>query len=174
MPLPRHGRGILFPHRWPVLLRAAKGRVPLKGRMFGCRLAGCYNLTRTDSATRLCCFRGSLQWSSETGWPSLLRPGTAVSMHCLFPFYVLSIFIEKTPLLLFMPICVAYIFFPFSPLLVYVFYQPNTMKTALATSGKVVLVSVELSVLTVEKTISSEIHCCFCAPYSISLSSLWE
>lgn len=50
----------------PCLLWAARGHVPLKGRMFGCRLA------HPDQAgsghTSVCCFWASLQWSSETGW----------------------------------------------------------------------------------------------------------
>lgn len=98
---PGTGGGSRFLTDGLCLLRAAKGRVPLNGRLFGWRLAGWYNLIRRGSATQL--YTAPKDHSGgpqEQAGYSLLGPATPVSTRCLFYFYVASIFNEKTPLLL--------------------------------------------------------------------------
>lgn len=87
VPLPGPGRGILFPHRWPVSAACSQGTCTTKRQdvwLEACRLA------QPDQAgychTSACCSRGSPQGPSGTGRPSLPSPVTAVWTHCLFLF----------------------------------------------------------------------------------------
>lgn len=54
VPLPGPGRGILFPHRWPVSAACSQGTCTTKRQeMFGWRLAGWHSRIRLGTATRL-------------------------------------------------------------------------------------------------------------------------
>lgn len=159
-------------------LCAAKGHVPLKGRMLGWRLAGWYNLIRLGSATHPCavsedhCSGAQNQAGPHCCHLWLLCCHIAFS-HCCFPCYLCSLYFF--PLLMHF---FAVIFDKFSPPSC-LWFLPATHYEA-SPSHLIILVaklfpkSRKVPVLTLEKTIFSEIHCCFCAPYSIPLSSLWE
>lgn len=90
-------RGSCFLADGPCLLHAAKGRVPLNGRLFGWRLAGWYSLIGLGSARHLHTIpKDHNSGPQKQASSSLLWPATAVLTHCLFYFYIINIFDEKT------------------------------------------------------------------------------